>query len=218
MVSEELVLRQYQEAKEKFPKLLKPKRVDNGWEIDGLIDVIDDEGSFWDTYQVKIIVPDKFPDQLFELHETGNKIQKGAEWHNNDSCCLSTNAVMFSEMAGNITLLNWLDKFAYPFLANHVFKVKTGHYANEEFDHGNAGIIQGYFKVFRTNNLSLVLEKLNLITGIKSLGRNDPCFCNSGKKYKQCFLKDPKKHSPGIPISILQSDLNQILGHIQKKR
>ncbi|TPV59808.1 hypothetical protein FJ444_06500 [Aestuariibacter sp. GS-14] len=26
-------------------------------------------------------------------------------------------------------------------------------------------------------------------TGKLSTGRNDPCFCNSGKKYKQCCLK-----------------------------
>jgi AraC-like DNA-binding protein len=121
-----------------------------------------------------------------------------------------------SEMAGNITLLNWLNKFAHPFLANHVFKLKTGNYANEEFDHGDAGIIQGYYKVFRTNDLSIILEKLKFITGTKSLGRNEPCFCSSGKKYKHCFLIYPKKHSPGIPISILESDLNQILSHIRK--
>lgn len=211
MVSEEIVLSQYEEAKHRFPKLLQPKRVGDNWEIEGSLDVIDDEGSFWDTYDVKIIVPNRFPDQLFEFQETGKKIPKGPEWHNNDSCCLSTNAVMFSEMLGNVTLLNWLNRFVHPFLANHVFKLKTGQYANEEFDHGDAGIIQGYYKVFRTNDLSIVLEKLKFITGTKSLGRNDPCFCSSGKKYKHCFLIDPRKHSPGIPISILQSDLNQIL-------
>jgi hypothetical protein len=216
MVSAELILGQFEEANKSYTKLLQPKQVGDTWEIEGCIDVVDDEGFLWDTYNVRIIVPDKFPDQLFELFETGNKIPKGAEWHNNDSCCLSTNAVMFSEMVGNITLLNWLDKFAHPFLANHVFKSKTGHYANEEFDHGNAGIIQGYFKVFRTNDLSIVLEKLKLITGTKKLGRNDPCFCSSGKKYKRCFLLGIEKHSPGIPLAILKSDLNQILTHIQK--
>jgi len=216
MVSEVLVLSQFEEANKSYTKLLQPKQVGDTWEIEGCIDVVDDEGSLWDTYNIKIIVPAKFPDQLFELQETGNKIPKGPEWHNNDFCCLSTNAVMFSEMVGNITLLNWLDKFAHPFLANHVFKSKTGHYANEEFEHGDAGIIQGYFKVFRTNDLSIVLEKLKLITGTKKLGRNDPCFCSSGKKYKRCFQTGIEKHSPGIPISILKTDLNQIITHLQK--
>ena len=216
MVSEELVLRQYQEAKERFPRLLKPKKVDNGWEIDGFIDVIDDEGSIWDSFNVKITFPFNFPDQLFELKETGNKIPRGAEWHNNESCCLSTNAIMFSEMLGNLTLLNWLIKFAHPFLANYVYKLKTEYYANEVFDHGEPGIIQGYYKVFRTNDLSIVVERLNYITGTKTLGRNDPCFCGSGKKYKHCYLSEPQKHSPGIPISILKSDLNQILIYNKK--
>jgi hypothetical protein len=216
MVSEELVLKQYQEAKGKFPKLLKPKRVENAWEIDGFIDVIDEEGSKWDSFNVRIVFPLNFPDQLFELKESGNKIPKGTEWHNNESCCLSTNAVMFSEMYGNLTLLNWLIKFAHPFLANYVYKLKTEHYANEVFDHGEQGIIQGYYKVFRTSDLSIVVEKLKYISGTKTLGRNDPCFCGSGFKYKHCYLAKPQEHSPGIPISILQSDLTQILSNIKK--
>ena len=27
----------------------------------------------------------------------------------------------------------------------------------------------------------------------KKIGRNDPCSCNSGKKYKQCCLKNAPK-------------------------
>ena len=27
-----------------------------------------------------------------------------------------------------------------------------------------------------------------------SLGRNDPCWCGSGKKYKNCHHKDDQKH------------------------
>jgi len=213
MVPEEIVLKQYQEAKEKFPKLHIPKKIETGWEIVGKIDVIDDEGTIWDTFDVKIIFPLNFPDELFELIEIGEKIPKSKEWHNAETCCLSTKAIMFSEMLGNLTLLNWLIKFAHPFLANYVYKVRTDKYANEVFDHGDAGMIQGYYKVFRTSDLSIVIEKLKYITGTKTLGRNDSCFCGSGKKYKRCYLAEPQKHSPGIPLSILKDDLSTIINY-----
>jgi uncharacterized protein YecA (UPF0149 family) len=33
----------------------------------------------------------------------------------------------------------------------------------------------------------------------KKLGRNDPCWCGSGKKYKRCHLgADEKKHSAAL--------------------
>ena len=216
MVPEETVINQYLEAKEIFPKLQFPQKIHDGWEILGQIDVIDDQGTIWDVFDVKIFFPEYFPEVLFELSETGNKIPNGEEWHNGETCCLSTKAIMFSEMLGNLTLINWLVKYAHPFLANYVYKVKTGNYANEEFDHGDNGLIQGYYKVFQTNDLPAIIEKLKYLTGTIKLGRNDPCFCRSGKKYKHCYLFEPQKHSPGIPISILESDLNQILSFYNK--
>lgn len=218
MVSEQIINDQYNAIKQKFPKLNPPNLVGRVWEIIGTIDVIDDEGSYWDSYDVKVVVPEKFPEQLFELHETGNKIPKEPAWHNTISCCLSTNAVMFMEMAGNLTLLNWLEKFAHPYLANHVYKIKTGNYANGEYAHSEPGIIQGYFKIFQTKEETVVIEKLKILTGRKNTSRNVPCFCNSGKKYKRCYLLEPKKHSPGIPIVVLNDDLAQLLKLTQRKK
>ena len=151
------------------------------------------------------------------MHEIGNKIPKVPEWHNSGSCCLSTNAVMFMKLADNLTLLNWLELFAHPFLANHVYKVKTGTYANGEFEHFELGIIQGYFEVFQASDELEVVEKLRLLTGRKDTSRNALCFCNSGKKYKRCYLVNPSGHSPGIPISVLQKDLSQILNYMRKR-
>lgn len=211
MVSDQLIARQYEDAIQKFPKLHLPTKIGETWEINGCIDVIDDEGCYWDTYDIKIVVPPQFPDELFELYETGDKIPKEADWHNSTTCCLSTPAIMFSEMRGNVTLLNWLEKFAHPFLANHVYKVRTGHYANDEFEHGDIGIVQGYFKLFNTTNKNEVIERLALMVGTKKLGRNDKCFCGSNEKYKRCFLIDYDGHLLGIPISQLQKDLRSIV-------
>ena len=203
-------------AKIKFPKLRQLTLVDEVWVIDGSIDVIDDEGHCWDSFDVKITVPANYPDRLFELEETGGRIPKTPDWHNSNSCCLSTTATMFYEMADDLTLVNWLKKFAHPFLANSLFKLKTGNYANDEFDHGTPGIVQGYFRILKTNQVSDVIERLRLITGSKTLERNAKCFCNNGKKYKRCFLVDPKNHHMGVPISKLKDDLAEILHYLPK--
>ena len=45
----------------------------------------------------------------------------------------------------------------------------------------------------------------------KEIGRNDPCPCGSGKKYKKCCGK------PGMSarnISVVKSDMNSLQGRI----
>lgn len=218
MVSEELINFQYVEAGKKFKKLNSPEKCEVGWRIKGHIDVIDDEGGYWDTYEVRIIIPDGYPEQLPILIETSKKIERHEDWHNTDGiCCLSTNAKMFTTLKGDITLLRWLEKFAHPFLANHVYKIKTNAYASSEFEHGTAGLLQGYFEIFETLNVHEVIRMLRLMSGCLPMSKNAKCFCGSGKKYKRCFLLNPNIHYQKIPLQILKADLYHIKKYLNKK-
>ena len=211
MVSEEEIIKQYNEALCKFPKLERPTRVNQDWEINGEIDVIDDEGSFWDTYKVKIIIPHHFPLSLFQLHEVGGKIPKQIDWHNSLYCCVSTNARIYHVLGEECTLLNWLDKFAHPYLANHIVRKITKEYASGEFAHGAAGIVQDYEMLFKVKGEHAVCKKLKAICILTKCSRNEACFCGSGKKIKNCFLKNQITHKyMGIPFNQLCEDLAEI--------
>lgn len=218
MVTEQLIHQEYSDALIKYRRLLLPEKVGEGFIIKGSIDVIDDEGSYWDTYDVSILIPAYYPKELPILTETSKKIERHEDWHNRDGiCCLSTNAKMFHVLGEEINLLNWLDKFAHPFLANHVFRVKTGQYANNEFDHGTEGIVQGYCEIFILTTIKEVIDRLNLVCENKKLGRNDLCFCGSEKKYKKCFLLNPIKHYSSIPLDTLKKDLTEITHYAKIK-
>lgn len=212
MVTEKLIHQEYNDAYAKYNKLLPPEKVGEGFVLKGSIDVVDVDGGYWDTYDVSILIPGGYPLELPILFETSKKIERHEDWHNRDGiCCLSTNAKMFSVLGKNINLFNWLEKFAHPFLANHVFRIKTGYYANNEFDHGTEGIIQGYCEIFNVTSVIEVIERLKLICGIKKLGRNDLCFCGNGKKYKRCFLEDSSNHYFNIPFETIKKDLAEII-------
>ena len=211
MVTEEIIRQEYYDALIKYNKLLSPEKVGEDFVIKGSIDVIDDEAGYWDTYNVNITITSKYPLELPILSETSKKIERHEDWHNrNGICCLATNAKMFHALGRNITLINWLDKFAHPYLANHVYRIKMGSYANKEYDHGTEGIIQGYCEIFEVAEIFEVISKLKLICGLQKLGRNNPCFCGSGKKYKKCFLEEPSGHYLGIPYNVLKNDLEEI--------
>jgi len=216
MVSEELIQKEFTEAHKKYIKLLPPEKVGEGWVLKGSIDVVDADGGYWDTYDVCILVPKNYPLELPILTETSKKIKRHEDWHNsNGICCLSTNAKMFSVLGKNISLFNWLEKFAHPFLANHVYRIKTGKYANKEFDHGTEGIFQGYYEIFNVTNKLEVINQLKSICGIKKPSRNDYCFCGSGKKYKKCFLEGSPNHRVNIPYEILKKDLEEIIAYLK---
>ncbi len=211
-MGKEIVWDHLVEARTRYPKLSDPVEENNVQKIVGAIDVVDDAGRYWDTYDVSIIIPAKYPNDLPILIETSNKIERHIDWHiiGEGFCCLSTKAKIFHELKGDLTLLRWLDKFAHPYLANHVYKLKTGHYANEEFSHGTLGIIEGWRQILDCNDTKKVLLQLKRMAGIESLPLNQLCFCNSGKKYKRCYLLNESAHRMNIPRYQIISDIKAI--------
>jgi hypothetical protein len=205
----EIAQKHFLDAREKYPKLQHFIQENNTWKINGVIDVIDDEGGYWDSYEISIIMLDDYPDSLPILIETSNKIERHIDWHmmSGGVCCLSTQAKMFYDLGGDITLVKWLNKFAHPFLANHVYRIKKGHYASEEFSHGNKGIIEGWKKIIPLKDNNQILAYLQHMVGVKRLSLNQPCFCGSRKKYKRCYLLNQKDHLMNIPVSQIIKDI-----------
>ncbi|MBI1919187.1 SEC-C domain-containing protein, partial [Candidatus Microgenomates bacterium] len=48
--------------------------------------------------------------------------------------------------------------------------------------------------VSRNESLEVSRESGKEVGSKKKLGRNDPCWCGSGKKYKKCHLNDDLAH------------------------
>ncbi len=219
MVSKELVYREFDELCTKYKKLLPPEKFGEWWKIEGEFDVVDADGHKWDTYGIKILIPPGFPYDLPALLETTKKIEPSAEWHNsNGVCCLATNAIIYKELGTPISLLKWMSRFVHDYLANHIIKVKDKSYAKGEYPHGEEGMLVGYKEIFGLNTDAEVMQRLQLICGVASLGRNEICFCNSGKKYKRCFLLSPMEHCHNIPISMLNSERIKIVNWLNRNR
>lgn len=217
MELKELLEKEYGEILTYYPKLMKPACQEQYWRINGSIDVIDNEGGYWDTYQIAILIPLNYPQGIPILQEVSKKIERDIDWHmvgENGLCCLATPAKIYHDLSGEITLLKWLNRFAHPFLANHVFKKKTGNYANEEFSHGTKGIIEGWEKILNINGNLCVLHYLRQISGYRTQSLNRPCFCGSGKKYKRCYVINPHGHRFCIPPNQIDNDIKSIASYL----
>ena len=216
MELKELIATHYAESLTSYPKLIKLAKDGEFWRIDGSIDVIDDEGGYWDTYEVSIFIPPAYPKDIPILQETGKKIKRDIDWHMSSEgiCCLATRAKIFHDLSGGITLLKWLDKFTHPFLANHVYRIRNKNYAHEEFSHGTKGIIEGWEKITGIQGVGSILKHLSQIIGYRTQAINRPCFCGSGKKYKRCYEINPGDHRYKIPPKEIEKDLVDITRYL----
>ena len=56
-----------------------------------------------------------------------------------------------------------------------------------EYKHGFEGISESLKEIVNTDSIDFVKKSIEF-TLSNSLSRNQPCYCNSGKKYKNCHL------------------------------
>ncbi len=113
-----------------------------------------------DVYEIKIDLSN------YKIYEMGNRINRTSDNHINSdgSCCLGLFDKQFKSLIGFI-------KFrVLPFFVWHGYKSKYNKTPPwGEWSHGEQGL-----KEFKQAK--------------KDLGRNDPCLCGSGIKYKKCCL------------------------------
>ena len=186
-----------------------------GFCISGSLSIVDINGWNWGIYQIEIWIPVTYPTDLPLLVETGNAIERDINWHisKDGICCVGTLARQYRDMTDGISLIKWLKLFAIPYLANHCYKKEKNNYADGELAHGVEGIFQDNVSCFKLEDPKEIVLRINNILGFKQQSLNKPCFCDSGKKYKRCFLLNPHFHRLGIPIKVLKDDLKKLQSH-----
>jgi ubiquitin-protein ligase len=127
--------------------------------LDGVIDVIDMEGVFWQNYEVRILFPKlNYPNVIPEVYEISSKIDRAIKFHidTNGKCCLDIYHKLVLEQRRGINIIEFYKKFVYPFFANHQFKIKTDSYAAGEYKHDIAGVVQYYKDEFDLTDFIII--------------------------------------------------------------
>jgi SEC-C motif len=198
---------QLEEIIEKYPKLYKFTS-NNILILKGFIDVIDNNGKVWDTFEIEIHPIDKFPNAFPILFEIGGKIPRNSDWHiyDNGSCCLTVPPNETIVCKNGITVLEFIDEWVLPYLANQVYRNLTGNFANGEYSHGVLGIIEFYEKLLVTKNENEIVKILYFILKENKPKRTNICFCGSRKKFRHCH-KDVFEKTILIGEDMLRTNL-----------
>lgn len=192
----------------KYPDLEK-SQVNGITILKGSLEIIDSDGRKWDSYQIEIHPKKAFPYCFPTLYEVGEKIPINADWHiyeQNKSCCLTVIQKEIYVCRNGITLLEYIENWVIPYLANQTYRFIHGNYANGEYPHGIKATVVFYQDIFRTIDVREILFYISLILKNIKYSRTDLCFCGSKEKLRKCH-KEAFDICVTLSDKILQNDL-----------
>lgn len=155
--------------------------------IEGQIFLCDEQKKIIDSYDIRILVKDDYPNSLPFVFETSKRIPNNIEWHvfPDGHCCIVTPPEESIICRKGITLEKFLTTHVVPYFHNQLFREINGYFLHER-SHGTEGV-QEYFKsLFRSNDVKKISEWLKFVAKRKEPSRIANCFCGSNKKYRKC--------------------------------
>ncbi|WP_374163801.1 hypothetical protein [Arcticibacter sp. MXS-1] len=196
--------------RELFPKLLLISREGAPPCFQGEIDICDVKGVYWDTFNIKILAPVNYPFGVPLINEIGLRIERIADRHisNNGYCCVAVNHVLLHHAANRLTIADFTEQYIYPYFANQLYFDQNGRFADQEYLHGFQGIQQFYKETLNSKNLQTSIKLLEYVLEKKSPPRNSHCFCEGGKKFKNCHLF-ALEYLGKVDVLQLNSDLDE---------
>lgn len=184
-----MFVNQLDEVIAKYPRLNKHIS-DNEIMLKGFIDIIDESGKLWDTYEILIRPSPDFPNKFPILFEIGEKIPKNGDWHiyTDGSCCLTVPPNEVIACKNGISVLTFVEDWVLPYLANQTYRALTGNFVNE-YSHGTLGLVEYYQNLLNTKDKNQIIRLLTFILDNKKPHRTNKCFCGSNQKFRHCHKK-----------------------------
>jgi hypothetical protein len=156
----------------------------------GDLDLIDDTGKLWETYQIEIHYAEGFPRRFPWLYEIGGKIPKIADWHVYEdtlTCCIKVEPAEIIRCLQGITITEYIKEEVLPYFFNQTHRKLEGYYVNGEYGHGLSGICQFYSEELNTgDDLKKMLRLMHFIATHERPDRTSMCFCGSRAKFRHC--------------------------------
>jgi hypothetical protein len=142
-----------------------------------------------DSYNLEIIVPDKFPHALPKVKEIGGKIPRDGNFHvnPNGSLCLGSPLRLLKKIYGAPNLTGFADKCLVPYLYAVSYKLMHGgDFVFGELAHGEQGIADDYSIMLGLKKKHQIIPAIQLLGIKKRLANKRLCPCGCGKKLGVC--------------------------------
>jgi hypothetical protein len=173
-----------------FPKLRGEKGNDGVLIVKGEVDIIDRDGTYWESFQVEIHPVDEFPFRYPSVYETGGKIPRIGDWHvyeNTQTCCIDVEPEEVIKCRDGLSLVDFIRREMIPYFFAQTFRRKEGYYPNGEYEHNEHGLFQYYDRLLKTNgDPRSTVHQMRMMLRIPRPARTNDCFCGSQEKFRRC--------------------------------
>lgn len=169
-----------------------------------------------DKYNLEIFFPEDYPNNPPLLREIDERIPRIQDRHINKKgdCCLSPRIALKEIWDINPNILYYIDELVVPFLSHQSYFERYGEWRNKGYAHGAKGIIEFYKERYNIDNINILVIMLQKLSNNEKIGRNGPCFCQSGKKLKKCHEDIYNRLRNGANKEIFERDIADLKQYI----
>lgn len=150
----------------------------------------DSAGAIEDSYELEVIVPSNFPNELPKIRETGLRIPRKADFHVNETdgtLCLGSPLSLIKLLHAEPTLTGFARSCIIPYLYAISHRLANGGgFAFGELAHGTPGLVADYMRLFGVADQYQVREVLTFLGMKKRLANKGSCPCGCGLRLGRC--------------------------------
>lgn len=162
-----------------------------------------------DSYDVRIEVPDEFPERLALVWETGGRIPATHHKLDNDALCLGSRVRLRLQMAGSSSILRFVERCVIPYLYGYSHFSKTGAMPFGELHHGELGSLQDLASLLGME-MESAIPYCMLATMKRRRANKRPCPCGSGRRLGRCHNRKVNVLRNRVGRLVLVSEMQTI--------
>lgn len=159
------------------------------------------EGKLIESFGIIIFIAKVYPNTFPIVFSVDEKIEKSDEFHisKEGEICLEHPYIANKLASSSLRIFDFINNYL-PKYFSWVLLRQSGLTENlQEWAHQDKGTIQVYEALLDTTDRSVIKQFLEVLVGVKKIGRNDKCYCGGSRKLKYChyeaalFLKSTPK-------------------------
>jgi hypothetical protein len=164
-----------------------------------------------ESFGVNIYIPLKYPNSVPVVLSTDEKIAKDEDFHiGKDGCiCFEHGYNLNRQASGGLRLYDFIEYYFPKYFSWILLKQNGNTDKLVEWAHGDKGTLQMYVELLGTNDIKRMEAFLVQYLAVSKHGRNQKCYCNSGKKIKYCHL-DAINFLRSTSKKEIEKDLNEL--------
>lgn len=150
-----------------------------------------------DRYSLRIVVPQKFPNELPEVSEVGNRIPRQVDFHVNSdgTLCLGSALSLMLRLQEQPNLTAFVTRCVVPYLYAMSLKLDHGvDFVFGELEHGTKGLVDDYRILFGLQEEAQLLLALKCLVLKKRIANKRSCPCGCGKRLGKCRFNAKIRH------------------------